>query len=988
MHIASNILVGVLALMLGGTGMANGETPWEKSLAGEWRFMLVTPERPGPEKAFFNPDFDGGDWAAIRVPGNWEMQGFEKFIYETPSDSIGLYRTTFDLPETWQARHTFIRFDGVLFGFDCWVNGQHAGSSASAFTPSEFDISPYLAPSKQNVLAVRVSKRSHGYEFDCHDDWALSGIFRDVTLFSQPNIHIEDVSVVTTAGNPAMVNVRTRIGAFDGKAPASGLSIQGRLYDASGNVAGEFDAPAGAAGEVSKDIAVRSPKLWNAETPCLYRLDLSLLNRGRSADAYSCRVGIRTVSIEDGVLLLNGTPIKLHGVDRHTIHPAAGRAFTEEIQQQDIALMKAANINAIRASHNPPERRFMDLCDEQGLYVICEVPFGGGAIHLDDPSYQEDLLKRAEATVLRDRNRPSVIIWSVGNENPYTPLVGETVKRVKALDPTRPVCLPETNTYARENMAALPGFIDICAPHYPNEKQLEAWAQEMPRPILATEFCHALGNAFEGLNVLWNTMYRYDRLAGGCIWHWCDQGVYREAAPGEFEADAGKLIEGKVYLTPNRLMDSFGNKGSDGIVYADRQPQVDYWVTRNVFSPVQFSTRELTAQPGRQTLTLNVENRYAFTNLSSNRFHWELFQNREMIAEGGLEITLAPRQTCAVPLTLDVPADIDRSDCRIEIACTDASGIDICDHVIRLVPGDGTPDWRALLERETKDAPPLPSPGLRVDRPSGTITVFAGSSPIAEGFLARAGRRPTMAENHVKGRIYGKHDFYWDPYLLSAQAGGFRAKERKRGGDYTWKIEARYPRVDKAGQELDGAFVLRENKCGWVDATYDLTPKDATGFFLEAGTSMRLAANITEIRWLGDGPYYSYPGTEEAAQHGIHHVSRNGLSFEGNRARVELLAATDKAGNGIGILCAPSNMAWETTANGVILSHNALVSGRGNKGTRTRFSIPASTASPIQGDFRLIRLEAGHWPSVFLRVFGGETPSEEPPPSPYLRACE
>jgi beta-galactosidase len=489
-------------------GGSHAEGSWEQSLDGDWRFLLVSPEQPGPDLVFARPDFDCSGWATIPVPGNWEMFGFEKFRYDTPTDRAGLYRTTFRLPRDWQRRHTLIRFDAVSFGFEFWINGKPAGSHAGAFTPSQFDISSYVLPDRDNILAVRVSKRSHGYEFDCHDDWALSGIFRDVTLLSRTNRHVRDLSVVTTAGDPAVVRVRTEIAAFEGSIPRAGLSVHGELCTAEGTRIGAFDADVPEGGVVVQDLQVNAPRLWTAETPYLYTLAVSLRENGRILEEVHRAVGIRTVSIENGVLLLNGAPIKLHGVDRHTIHPQVGRVFTEEIQQKDVALMKAANINAIRTSHNPPEQRFIDLCDEKGFYVICEVPFGGNGKHLDDPAYQEDLLTRADETVLRDRSHPSVIVWSIGNENPYTPLVEQTVKRVKTLDPTRPVCLPEMNAYAVKAFATLPDFIDILAPHYPSEKQLETWAQGFTRPVLATEFCHALGNAFEGLRPLWDTMLR------------------------------------------------------------------------------------------------------------------------------------------------------------------------------------------------------------------------------------------------------------------------------------------------------------------------------------------------------------------------------------------------------------------------------------------------------------------------------------------------
>jgi beta-galactosidase len=482
-------------------------------------------------------------------------------------------------------------------------------------------------------------------------------------------------------------------------------------------------------------------------------------------------------------------------------------------------------------------------------------------------------------------------------------------------------------------------------------------------------------------------------LAGGCIWHWCDQGLYRDAEPGEFAADAGHPIDGKVYLSPERLMDSNGNMGSDGIVYADRRPQVDYWQTRNVFSPVQIAERTLSAQPGRQTIAITVTNRYDFTDLAANRFTWRLFKNREILGEGSLEIALAPHQTRKVPLAVDIPADTERNDLRIEIVSTDDSGIVVCEHVVELSPKAGAIDYRKVLEDEQRGnaVSKLPPVGLRVDRASGKFALAEDNKtemPMVEGVSVRAGRRPTMAERQVRKRRYADRDFFCEPYVLSAAQDGCVVTRKPHWRAQDWRIQAHYPRMDKADQEILGKIDLHEDRRGWIDLTYDLHPNNATGLFLEAGVTLRLSPSLTEFRWLGDGPYYSYPGTDEAAQHGVHHVSSDGLYFEGNRTRVELLAATDAAGNGVGILCEPSNIGWEVSDNGVLLSHSALVSGRGNKGEQTRYSFPAAKVSEIQGRFRLIRLEAGHWPAVFLRVFGSDAITEKPEPSPYIRVYD
>jgi len=254
-------------------------------------------------------------------------------------------------------------------------------------------------------------------------------------------------------------------------------------------------------------------------------------------------IGLRQITIEDGILKLNGRPIKLHGVDHHDIWPLEGRTATEELLRREVELIRRANINFIRTSHYPPDQRFIRMCDEAGIYVMCEVPFGFGDEHLFDPTYQSNLLTRARATVLRDKNRPSIIVWSVGNENPITPIQLETGHEVKRLDPTRPICFPTSGTYFSSNYQRFPDFVDIYAPHYPPVARLKEYAQTLTRPVIATEYAHALGLAADRIQDEWEIMYANPRLAGGAVWMFQDQGILEsyEYASGPLASDEIRL---------------------------------------------------------------------------------------------------------------------------------------------------------------------------------------------------------------------------------------------------------------------------------------------------------------------------------------------------------------------------------------------------------------------------------------------------------------
>ena len=484
--------------------------PAAQTLNGQWQFKYLAGTDVGPDAAFSAPDFvPAAGWKPIVVPGHWELQGFAEPKYGMDLIAgIGLYRRTFQVPAAWTGQRVFLHFDGVLYGFDAWVNGRKIGSWASAYNPVAFDITDALKAGADNVLAVQVSTRSHGWEFDVNDCWGLSGIYRDVTLFAVPVAHFTDCTARTKL-NPdgsATLTVSTLTNAPTG--------ISGRLLAPDGRLVSTLAFATGKLTGAEATLQLEHPQLWTAETPALYTLELALASGQQLAE----KIGLREVTIADGVLKLNGQPIKLRGVDHHDIWPVNGRVATEELMRHDLELMRAANINFIRTSHYPPHPRLLELCDELGFYVMDEVPFGFGENHLTDPAYQDDLYVRARATVRRDRDRASVIVWSVGNENPNTPLTIATARRVKELDPTRPVCFPQEGGYFAPHYTELPPDIDIYAPHYPSTTRVSEYAATLTRPIIFTEYAHALGLASDQIQAQWAIMQASPRIAGGSIW--------------------------------------------------------------------------------------------------------------------------------------------------------------------------------------------------------------------------------------------------------------------------------------------------------------------------------------------------------------------------------------------------------------------------------------------------------------------------------------
>ena len=472
-----------------------------RSLNGEWKLKVVE----GIKDDSSVPQEDGS-WGVIPVPGCWEAYGFCKPTYDKTDPLTGYYRTTFEVPLEWKGQRIVLRFDGVLYGYDLWINGKKAGSWRSGYNTALFDITPFLnKKAAKQELAMRVISRFPGSDFDYNDDWTPNGIFRDVTLMAVPETHIEDLTITPKLTGEVGIKVKV---SKDGK----GTSVKHEILDAQGNIVGT--------------TKVENPQLWTAETPYLYTLRTTLLQKDKALQTFEHRFGFRELTIEGNVLKLNGQPIKLRGVTCHSTDPKTVKVIDEASILRDMRLMKEASVNYIRTSHYPREPRFYELADSLGFYIIDEVPFGYGDKNLRDSTFYPVLQQRAQATIRRDKNHPSVLIWSLGNENPLTEIcerLGDYVK--KELDSTRPICYPQVGSYFHRFNYDFPKVADIYAPHYPTTDQIGGFYQRADRPVIFTEYCHTLGISFEDHNRQWEIIEKTPCIAGGSVWEWVDQGM-------------------------------------------------------------------------------------------------------------------------------------------------------------------------------------------------------------------------------------------------------------------------------------------------------------------------------------------------------------------------------------------------------------------------------------------------------------------------------
>ncbi len=527
-------------------------SPYMKSLNGTWKFNWV-PKPADRPVGFFNPDYDVSGWDDVPVPSNWEILGYDVPIYtdvaypfrpnppHVPHDynPVGSYRTTFTVPEGWADRQLFIHFGGVKSAAYVWVNGEEVGYTQGSKTPAEYNITEYVQRG-DNVLAVQAYRWSDGAYLEGQDYWKISGIERDVYLFSTPNTYIRDffatadldddyrdgrLSVSVTVRNASDARSgphRVSIGLLDALIPASQPES-----------AQSVDLGPGEETTVEFQLHVTDPDKWTAETPNLYPLTLQLLDPERQvAEAIVTKVGFRRVEVKGGQLLVNGVPITIKGVNRHEHEPRTGRVVSEEYMVRDIQLMKQFNINAVRTSHYPNVPRWYELTDEHGLYVIDEanIESHGMEYHPDEtladsPEWTEAFLDRTIRMVERDKNHPSIIIWSLGNEAGDGSNFVANYEWIHGRDSSRPV---------QYEPARREAHTDIVAPMYARIHYLEEYAaEERDRPLILCEYAHAMGNSVGNLQDYWDVIDANRQLQGGLIWDWVDQGLYAVTEEGE-----------------------------------------------------------------------------------------------------------------------------------------------------------------------------------------------------------------------------------------------------------------------------------------------------------------------------------------------------------------------------------------------------------------------------------------------------------------------
>ncbi len=642
---------------------------WVILLNGEWDFHFASRPADAPED-FYLSRVSG--WDRIEVPSNWELKGYDKPIYKSavypfrpvnppwvPADynPVGSYQRTFRIPGSWRGMNITLHFGGVSSAFKVWVNGKFLGYGEDSFLPSEFNLTPYLREG-ENILSVQVIRWSDASYLEDQDQWRLSGIQREVMLLAEPALRIADFHYQTKFDpdyRDAILSIRPRIENLTGDT-VSGYILKANLYDAQNRPVLEDPLSIDAAAVINEsyprldnvkfgllETTVNKPEKWSDEHPYLYTLALWLEDsQGNVLEAKSCRLGFRSIEFSetDSKLLINGKTTYLYGVNRHDHHPVKGKALSREDILEDVRQIKQFNFNCIRTSHYPNDPYFYDLCDEYGILVIDESNLeshGLGGKLSNDPMWNHAFMERAIRMVMRDKNHPSVIIWSLGNEAGRGPNHAAMAEWIHDFDITRPVHYepaqgnhrvagyipPSHPDYPpdhshRVQVPVDPYYVDMISRQYPGIFTPKLLVEQPgdKRPILFSEYAHSMGNSTGNLKEFWDIFRSMPRLIGGCIWDYKDQALLASTPEGTpYYAYGGDFGES--------LHD--GNFCINGIAAADNRPKAAMYECKRVFQPVECRL----VDPAKGLV--NVQNRHAVKALEEYQAELVIYQDGRII---------------------------------------------------------------------------------------------------------------------------------------------------------------------------------------------------------------------------------------------------------------------------------------------------------------------------------------------------------------------
>lgn len=856
-------------------------------LNGKWKFRYS--KNPASRPAGFQqPGYDVASWDEITVPSNWEMEGYGTPIYTNVTypfpknppyiphgdNPVGSYKRTFDIPASWSGRRVILHFDGSTAGMYVWVNGKEAGYVQSTKNPAEFDITP-LIKEGANQLACEVYRWTDGSYLEDQDFWRLSGIDRDVYLYSTADGRILDFFAnADLDGNyrDGILKLQTLVGNLGDEAVGSKLDMA--LYDADKRQVAKASKTLSMKGNSTETVDMKAKiakvNKWSGETPYLYTLVLTLRDKkGNTIESTSSRIGFRKVEIKDSQLMVNGKPVEIHGVNLHEHHQTAGHVVDRETMMDDIRTMKRHNINAVRTSHYPQSPLWYELCDRYGIYVVDEAnveAHGFGAEHQGpyDKSihpahlsqWKEAILDRQYTLVERDKNHPCVIVWSLGNECGNGPNFYAAYDWIKSRDTSRPVQFEQ----AGEDRNT-----DIVCPMYPWIGGMKQYASrtDATRPYIMCEYAHAMGNSSGNFQEYFDIIRSAPQMQGGFIWDWVDQGILTKDENGDaywaYGGDFG------AYNYPHDE-----NFCINGLVQPDRTPHPGLMEVKKVYQDIRFAP----VKP--ENGEFEVQNHFHYNNLSDYDFSWELLRNGEKISDGKLDIDLPAGRSKTVKAQIPAIDIKDGNEYHLSVYALTRKGDEI-------VPaGHEVAREQFTLASNSTLSPEIGKKGSVKLTRHGNDWVFDCDDKVQVRFNGRNGELNGYSING-RGLLRGAvtPSFWRAPTDNDWGNNAHRRLNAWRCAAQNRKLES-FTHKEEAGRHtLTAAYTLPEVNAAYtlvysiypdgkvaVEASLDAKGDDMPEL-MRFGMSIPLDRSKENFRWYGRGPWENYSDRNTASFMGI-----------------------------------------------------------------------------------------------------------------------
>ena len=904
------------------------------TLNGLWKFhWSATPE--GRVSDFFSTTFNDKDWKNFPVPANWEVNGFGTPIYvssgypfkidpprvtSTPPEKytafkernpVGEYRRTFTLPVDWKSGgQVFLRFDGVQSAFYVWINGQRVGFSQGSMEPSEFNVISFLVAG-QNQIAVEVYKYCDGSYLEDQDMWRFGGIQRDVTLYHTPDIRIADLQIRTLLDKNyenATLEIDPKLSVY-GTASGKGYKVRATIDQLLNIIAdaesilnlehraalmNEWNPQRGPRKTGRLRAEIRNPLKWTAETPNLYKLNISLEDStGKVLERVCQHIGFRAIEIRDGQFLVNGKPVRFRGVNRHEHEPKTGKVMTEAMMLKDILLMKQANINAVRTCHYPNVTRWCELCDSLGLYVMDEADIEEHGLRgelASNPDWAAAFLDRAIRMAERDKNHASVVMWSLGNEAGYGPNFAACSAWLKDFDPTRPIHYEGAQSL---NGEPDPSTVDVISRFYPRVQQEylnpgvsakgdaerpenARWERLLDianrtndtRPVMTSEYAHVMGNAGGNLQDYWDEMYSNKRMLGGFIWEWADEGIFKTLANGKTQVSYG----GDFGDYPN--LKTFCIKG---VVTCDRQTTPKYQEVKKVYQPVGIY---------KQGHKLLIINRNHHTDLSQYRCFWTITVDGKVTKKGEPSLPeIHPGDSILIDMPvsgLKLPVD----DIQLKIS------FELKQNTAWAKAG-----YEVAYEQFELQKAKLTSIGLtnksKFDIEEKVDVIKVSGAKFSASWNKKSGNLTSLVYSNKEILAQQAKEFEKQPVVQTFRApidndkgfGNWLAKDWKLQGldspkvvidsvhhfvrkDGAFVLEIHQTNLYKAGK-ISSKLIYTVNSEGKIDFVCSFNPSGNLPELPRLGIALALNAELTDFSWYGRGPQESYPDRKSSTLVGL-----------------------------------------------------------------------------------------------------------------------